>query len=145
MTLNSNKQKMYYALYKGEETEYVLDEYGNKIISYVDEDGNAYYEETGRKVPTYDLPKVFYSNIAMSGGEVSTQEYGIDVSSYDAILVLDKGQIEIEETSLVWYESEPTYKDVAETIIDGNKADYRVLAIKPSLNQLKVLLGRITK
>ena len=145
MTLNSNKQKMHYALYKGEEPEYVLDADGNKVISYIDEEGNIYYEETGRKVPTYDLPQEFYSNIAMSGGEVSTQEYGIDISGYDAILVLDKGQIPIEETSLVWFESEPQYKDAERTIVDPNKADYKVLSIKSSLNQLKCVLGRITK
>lgn len=144
-TLEKNKQKMYYALYKGVEPEYVLDENGNKIIDYTDEDGNVYYRETGNKVPTYFEPVLFHANISMSGGEISTQEYGIDVSSYDAIVVLDKGQIPIEETSLIWYESIPTYKDADRTIVDGNKADYRVLAIKPSLNQLKVVLGRITK
>jgi len=144
-TLAKNKQKMYYALYKGEEPEYVLDENGNKIVDYIDEDGNVYYRETGNKVPTYFEPVSFYGNISMSGGEVNTQEYGIDVSGYDALLVLDKDQIPIEETSLVWFESEPQYKDADKTIVDGNKADYRVLAIKPSLNQFKAVLGRITK
>ena len=81
----------------------------------------------------------------MSGGEASTQEYGIDVSNYDALLVLDKDEIPIDETSLLWFESEPQFKDADKTILDPNKADYRVLAIKPSLNQLNVLLGRIVK
>lgn len=144
-TLAKNKQKMWYAIFKGEEPEYELDENGQKIIDYRDEDGNIYYRETGNKIPTYFEPVSFYGNISMSGGEVNTQEYGIDVSGYDAIVVLDKGQIPIEETSLVWYESEPTYKDTDKTIVDGNKADYKVLAIKPSLNQLKTLLGRIVK
>lgn len=145
MTLDQNKQKMYYSLFKGVEPEYELDENGQKIIGYIDEDGIVYYRETGNKIPTYFEPVLFYANISMSGGEVNAQEYGIDVSGYDAILVLDKGQVPIEETSLVWYETEPTYKDIDKTIVDGNKADYKVLAIKPSLNQLKCLLGRITK
>lgn len=145
MTLNQNKQKMYYSLFKGVEPEYELDENEQKIIDYIDEDGIVYYRETGNKIPTYFEPILFYANISMSGGEVNAQEYGIDVSGYDAIVVLDKGQIPIEETSLVWYESEPIYKDTDKTIVDGSKADYKVLAIKPSLNQLKVLLGRITK
>ena len=136
---------MFYALFKGQEPEYVLDENGNKIIEYVDDDGNVYYLETGNKVATYDKPVEFEGNISMSGGEVITQEYGIDVSGYDALLVLDKEQIPITETSLVWFGSEPQFKDADKTILDGNKADYKVLAIKPSLNQLKVLLGRITK
>lgn len=144
-TLAKNKQKLYYALYKGNEPEYILDENGNKIVDYTDEDGNEYYRETGNKIPTYFEPVLFYGNISMSSGEISTQEYGIDVSGYDALLVLDKDEIPIEETSLIWFESEPQYKDTTKTIVDGNKADYRVLAIKPSLNQLKCLLGRITK
>ena len=144
-TLAKNKQKLYYALYKGEEPEYILDDDGNKIISYIDDDGTIYYEETGSNIPTYYEPVPFYGNISMSGGEVSTQEYGIDVSGYDALLVLDKDEIPIDETSLVWFDSEPQFKDTDKTILDYDKADYKVLAIKPSLNQLKVLLGRIIK
>ena len=144
-TLQKNKQKLYYALFKGEEDEYVFNENGQKIVDYTDEDGNDYYRVTGNKVPTYFEPVIFYGNISMSGGEISTQEYGIDVSGYDALLVLDKNEVPLEETSLVWFENEPQFKDTEKTIVDGNKADYRVLAIKPSLNQLKVLLGRITK
>lgn len=144
-TLAKNKQKMWYALFKGEEPEYEFDETGQKIVDYIDEDGNIYYRETGNKIPTYFEPVSFYGNISMSGGEVNTQEYGIDVSGYDALLVLDKDEIPIEETSLVYFESEPQYKDLDKTIVDGNKADYRVLAIKPSLNQLKIILGRIVK
>lgn len=145
MSLDFNKQKLQYALYGGETPEYVLDKDGNKIVSYVDEDGTIYYEETGNKIKNYSLQEPFFASISMSGGEITSQEYGIDVSNYDAVLMLDKEQIAIQETSLVWYETEPIYKDADKTILDGDKADYRVLAIKPSLNALKVLLGRITK
>lgn len=144
-TLAKNKQKMWYALFKGEEPEYELDENGQKIVDYVDEDGIEYYRETGNKIPTYFEPVSFYGNISMSGGEVNTQEYGIDVSGYDALLVLDKNEIPIEETSLVWFESEPQYKDAEKTIVDGNKADYRVIAVKPSLNMSKYILKRLVK
>jgi hypothetical protein len=37
------------------------------------------------------------------------------------------------------------YKDTAKTIVDGDTADFRVVAIKPSLNQMKVILKAITK
>lgn len=144
-TLVKNKQKMYYALLKGEEPEYVLDADGNKIVSFVDEDGIIYYKETGNWVLTYYKPVPFSGNISMSGGEINTKEYGIDISEYDALLVLDKDEIPIDEASLLWFESEPQFKDADKTILDPNKADYRVLAIKPSLNQLNVLLGRIVK
>lgn len=145
MSLDQNKQKLHYALFYEERPEYVLDKDGNKVISYVDSDGNVYYEETGNKTKIYSLQEPFYASISMSGGEISTQEYGIDVSAYDAVLMLDKGQIAIQETSIVWVETEPTYKGMDELILIENTADYRVLAIKPSLNQVKVLLGRITR
>ena len=144
-TLAKNKQKMYYARLKCEEDEYELDDDGNKIVSFIDEEGNIYYKETGEKILIYHEPVLFYGNISMSGGESSIKEYGIDTSSYDAVLVLDKDEIPIEETSLLWFESEPTYKDSDKTILEINMADFRVLAIKQSLNQLKVILGRITK
>lgn len=157
-TLAKNKQELYYALYKGEEEEYELDENGNKILDYVDEDGSEYYRVTGVKIPTYFDPVSFYGNISMSGGEASTQEYGIDVTAYDALLVLDKDEIPIDETSILMFykqnfakklELYPSYDLFPEKniypgyIYEKTKEMYKVLAIKPSLNQLKVLLGRV--
>ena len=145
-TLAKNKQKMYYALYKGEEPEYILDDDGNKIISYVDDDGTIYYEETGRNIPTYYEPVPFDGNFATSdSGEAKVRPYGIDVSGYDALLVMDKNEIPIDETSLIWKESEPKYKDIGKTILDTNSADYTVAKDKPSLNQSIYLLNKIVK
>lgn len=144
-TLAKNKQKMFYALLIGEQPIYELDDNGNKIIDYVDEEGNIYYRETGETELVYSDPVLFYANISMSSGESQTQEYGVDVSNYDAVLVLDKDEIPITETSLIWFESEVGYRDNARTNVDGHSADFKVLAIKPSLNQFKAILGRITK
>lgn len=144
-TLARNKQKMFYALLIGEQPIYELDDNGNKIIDYVDEEGNIYYRETGETELVYSEPVLFYANISMSSGESQTQEYGVDVSNYDAVLVLDKDEIPITETSLIWFESEVGYRDTARTNVDGHSADFKVLAIKPSLNQFKAILGRNTK
>ena len=73
------------------------------------------------------------------------EEYGVDISNYDAVLVLDKDEIPITETSLIWFESEIAYRDSARTNINPHSADFKVLAIKRSLNQFKAILGRITK
>ena len=64
---------------------------------------------------------------------------------YLATLVVDKGTIPIDETSLIWHTSEVEYKDEEKTIVDENTADYKVIAVKPSLNTIKYILGRITK
>ena len=141
MTLQSNKQAMKYSLQ------------GEKVPIYeTDENGNVIYDEvTGKPIETgeyttgYSHPVSFFGNIAMSGGEVDSVEFGIDVSGYDATLVVDKGAIPIDETSLIWHTSKVGYKDAEKTIVDGSTADYKVIAVKPSLNTIKYILGRITK
>lgn len=144
-TLKKNKQGMHYAVLVGEEPVYKLDGSGNKIVDYVDEDGNEYYRKTGNMELVYSNPKFFKGNIAMSGGDSKSTEYGIDVSDYDAVLVLDKDALEITETSLIWHKSEIGYKDTDRKIPDPNTADYKVKKVVPSLNFDKYLLKRIVK
>ena len=144
MTLQSNKQSMKYSLQGEKVPIYETDENGN-IIYYEDSNGNKIPMETGEYTTGYSQPVSFLGNIAMSGVEVDSVEFGIDVSGYDATLVVDKGMIPIDETSLIWHTSEVGYKDAEKTIVDGNTADYKVLSVKPSLNATKYILGRITK
>lgn len=144
-TLQQNKQKLFYSLLIGEQPVYALDDEGNKIIEYIDDEGNIYYQETGETELLYSEPVYFFANISMSGGESQTQEYGVDISNYDAILILNKDEIPITETSIIWHKSDIGYRDSARTNVDGHSADFKVLAIKPSLNTLKVILGAITK
>ena len=144
MTLQSNKQAMKYSLQGERVPIYETDENGN-IIYYEDSDGNKIPMETGEYTTGYSQPVSFLGNIAMSGGEVDSVEFGIDISGYDATLVVDKGTIPIDETSLIWHTSEVEYKDEEKTIVDENTADYKVIAVKPSLNTIKYILGRITK
>lgn len=155
-TLRRNQQSMKYALQIGEAPIYNRDENGEIIYEhYEDSDGNIiYYEdENGNKIPSetgeyeagYSAAHEFFGNIAMSGGEAEAVEYGIDVSAYDATLVMEKGVLPIDETSLIWFESEVGYTDASMTHADPHTADYKVLAVKPSLNFVKYILGRIVK
>lgn len=143
-TLAKNKQKMYYALLDREMPVYERDADGN-IIYYTDADGNKIPLETGETELGYSKPIEFFANIALSGGESEVVEYGIDVSAYDATLIVDKNAIPLTETSLIWFESEVSYKDTDKTIVDPNSADYKVLEVKPSLNVSKYILGKIVK
>lgn len=144
-TLKKNKQKLKYALLKKNEPEYVLDENGEKIVEFVDEDGNIYYKQTGNLKTYYGDLTEFLGNISLSGGESREVNYGVDVSAYDAVLIMDKGALPITETSLIWHESEVGYKDAEETEIDAETADYKVTRVSPSLNQVKYLLERVVK
>lgn len=144
MCLASNQQRMYYALQNGQVPIYQTDDDGN-ILYYKDNEGNSYPLETGEYEVGYTEAVEFFGNIATSSGEAEAKEYGIDVSQYDAILIVEKGKLPIDETSLIWFEEEIGYKDTAKTIVDGNTATFRVLAVKPSLNVTKYVLGQITK
>ena len=124
--LLKNKQKMYYALYT-ESTETTT---GKTIIV----DGEEVEVEYGSTAQEYTEPVEFKGNIAFTGGDVYETEYGIDKSKYSAVLVMNKGEIPIDEHSLIWYDTPPT-----------GAADFKVVKLVPSLNVDKYLLQRIEK
>ena len=145
--LRKNKQKLYYSLLVGESPVYELDEHGNKIVDYTDpKTGDVYYVETGDTIPLYSEPVEFYGNIAMSGSDVTRQEFGISDDRYEAVLVTNKGQLPITETSLLWYQTTPTTKTIDEkTYANDSTADYKVLRVIPSLNGDRYILAKVVK
>lgn len=143
--LKRNKQKLYYSLLVGEQIQYELDRDGNKIIDWVDGD-ITYYKETGIKEPLYSEPVLFMGNIAFSGGDVERTEFGVDQARYEAILVLNRGEIPITETSLLWYQTEPETKEIeGHVYADDSTADYKILKIVPSLNNDRYILAKVVK
>lgn len=141
--LEKNKQNLKYALQVGEVLIYERDEEGN--IIYIDVDGQKVPVETGETEIGYDKPVDFRGNIAMSGGEAEAKSFGVDISEYDAILLMEKGRIPIDETSLIWHMSEVKYVDKQNTIVDKKSADYTVKRVQTSLNFTRYLLKRIVK
>lgn len=129
-TLRKNAQKMYYATL----VDTVQEE-------YIDDDGNRY--PTGEPKNIYSEPVEFYGNIAMSGGEAEAVEFGLNLADYEAVLLVGKNTLPIDETSRIWHVTEPT------TGIDGNtdeySADYRIVKISPSLNFDKYVLKKVVK
>ena len=140
-TLNKNTQKMYYAN---------QDRLVPIYEEYTDEDGNTYPIDTGETKLVYGEPVEFYGNIAMSGGESEAVEFGISTSDYEAVLLLSKGAkdkkgnvIQLKETSLVWFETEPKKDENGYT--DEFSADYRVVKPSPSLNTVRYVLKKVVK
>lgn len=142
MTLNQNKQKLYYALLDNVVPIYETDDDGNTIY-YEDEEGNKIPLETGDTKITYSEPIEFYGNIAMSGGEVETQEFGLNLADYEAILVLGKNTLPITETSLIWQNTEPKFN--IDGTVDKNSADYKIVKINTSKNYDKYVLSKVVK
>lgn len=142
MTLNQNKQKLYYALLDNVVPIYETDDDGN-IIYYEDEEGNKIPLETGDTKIIYSKPVEFYGNIAMSGGEVEVQEFGLNLADYEAILILGKNTLPITETSLIWQNTEPRFNN--DGTVDENSADYKIVKINSSKNYDKYVLSKVVK
>lgn len=144
--LKKNKQKLYYSLLIGNVVEYEYDENGEKIVDYIDDEGNPVYRETGNKINLYSVPVLFNGNISMSGSDVYRREFGVDEARYEAVLVMNKGELPITETSLLWYQTEPVTKEIeGEEYADDSTADYRVLKVSPSLNVDRYILSKVVK
>lgn len=134
MMLNRNKQKMYYALYGKEVPIYDY---------YIDSEGNEIPLETGETKIVYENPVEFLGNISLSGGESEAVEFGLNLADYEAILVVAKNTLPINETSRIWHNTEPTYND--DGTINESSADYKVVKVSPSLNVDKFVLRKIVK
>lgn len=132
--LRKNKQKLYYSLQTDKIPVY---------SDYVQSDGTVIKLETGEYKTGYTEPTMFFGNIAMSGGETQTQEYGLNLGDYEAVLVVGKNTLPISETSLIWHLSEPKLND--DGTVDEFSADYTVVKISPSINVDKYVLKKVVK
>lgn len=142
-TLEKNKQDLQYALLSGEIPIYERDENGN--IIYIEVDGQKVPVETGETELGYKNPVKFRGNIAMSGGETEAKSFGVDISDYDAVLLMEKDEIPLDETSILWHTSKVKYVDKHNTIVDKKSADYTIKRVQPSLNFTRYLLKRVVK
>lgn len=139
--LAKNKAPMKYVLYEGQEEAIVYDDNGEPIVDYIDEQGNIYYRT--QTVSKYSEPADFFASISMSGGESEAVEFGVDIGNYDAVMITALNEFPISETSFIWKDSKPEYTN--EGRLNTATADFRVKAVKPSLNQSKYLLTALTK
>lgn len=144
-TLRKNKRKLKYSLKQERKPIYELDENGNKIVEFVDDEGNIYYKETGSYTSEWSEPVEFFANIAMSGGEAEAQEFGLSIADYNATIVMVKGEIPLTEGSVIWLNSPVLYKDEGNTEVDDKSADFVVLKVSESINFVKYVLKAIVK
>ena len=129
-----NKQKMHYALYGKEVPIYDY---------YTDSEGNKIPLDTGETKITYENPVEFFGNIALSGGESEAVEFGLNLADYEAVLVMTKNTLPIDETSRIWHNTEPTYNE--DGTVNEVSADYTVVKVSPSLNVDKFVLKKVVK
>lgn len=140
-TLSKNKQKMKYALYQEGNIIYETDENGD--IVYIEVDGEMVPVEASSK-SNYANPVDFVANISTSGsGDATEAEWGIDKSDYNALIVANKGEFPFDEQTLIFQHSEPKFDEYG--ALKPESADYHIIAIRPSLNQVKYILKENVK
>lgn len=138
-SLKKNLQRLWYSTYAGQITEY-----------YRDNDGNIIYDEVdGRSIPRikseragYSNPVSFYANISAAKGTSDSEVFGVSLDYTKTISTCDMA-LPISETSLIWFETEPTYN--ADGTVDSNSADYSVAAIARSLNNVVYAIKKLAK
>jgi hypothetical protein len=147
--LDINKQAMKYSLQGQTVTIYERDDDGN-ILYYTDNDGNPYLDDEGNKMPKvleekigFSKPEDFEANIAFSGGEAQSKEYGFDTADFDAILLTDRNTLPIQKGDLIWLDSKPTY--TSDSLVDETSADFTIVGIKPALYSTKYMLKAVVK
>lgn len=141
--LAKNMQKLKYALQDGTWLVHDYDAYGLPIIDYVDDEGNTYPEP--HEEIKWTNPKELVANIAQSGGEAEATVYGLSVSDFDASIVTVKGAVNLPIGSLIWQNSDVSYRDADKTVLNDKSADYRVLRALESINTTRYLLKAVVK
>lgn len=151
--LDINKQAMKYSLQGQTVTIYERDDDGNILYEgYTDTEGNfiPYLDDEGNKIPKvleektgFSEPVDFKANIAFSGGEAQTKEYGFNTADFDAVLLTDREKYPLQKGDLIWLDNEPTYTD--EGLVDETTADFTVVGVKPALKSTKYMLKATVK
>ena len=151
--LDINKQAMKYSLQGQTGPMYERDDDGNIIDErYTDTEGNfiPYLDDEGNKIPKvleektgFSEPVDFKANIAFSGGEAQSKEYGFDTADFDAILLTDKGMYPLKKGDLIWFDSKPIY--TSDSLVDETSADFTIAGIKLALYSTKYMLKAVGK
>lgn len=168
-TLRKNQSLLKYSNQAAIVPAFETDENGNiKFWSYIDDDGNEFfYEDTdGNKIPIfadsgtetlYGEPVNFMASIAMSGGEAESVEYGLSITEYEAVAIVQRGTVPLTEGSLIWFQSKPEYiseepihmlvndEEISGMFAKSTSADFFVKKVVPSKNFDKYILGAVNK
>ena len=138
-SLKRNKQKFYYSTYDGQITEYYRDSGGNIIYDEIDGDliPRIKTERAG-----YNNPVSFYANISAGKGASQEEVFGVSLDYTKTISTTDMS-LPLDEKSLVWFETEPTYN--SDGTVNEASADYAVVGIAKSLNNVVYALKKRSK
>ncbi|HIW82637.1 MAG TPA: hypothetical protein H9742_14145 [Candidatus Acetatifactor stercoripullorum] len=138
-SLKKNMQKLHYSLYSKQIMIYEKDENGN--IIYDEIDGEVLPRIIAERAG-YSEPVSFYANISAANGTSDSEVFGVSLDYTKTISTSDM-TLPISETSLIWFETEPTYND--DGTVNEASADYSVVAVARSLNNVVYAIKKLAK
>ena len=130
-TMERNKSKFFYALYKEKVPK--TDEYGNV---------------TGEYEIIRDNPVECSANISAAKGETSTRQFG-ESESYDKVIVMDKDAPQIDEYTVLWVDKTPQVDEDGSLVTNEEGEiltphDYIVKKVAKSLNSVSIAISKVT-
>ena len=153
-TSRKNKDELKYSLQGDTFPIYETDAQGNVVYEEIDNVNVPV--ETGDDFVGYLTPVDFTGSLAYYTGWNYPGVWGVTLGNADAILLMDKGEIPITETSVIWHKSPVKYKTVqvydetlnqmtTKQVVDADSADFKVSRVIPSLNQVRYVLKGIER
>jgi len=137
-----NKINMKYSLLHDIVPVYQTDDEGN--IIYDEIDGEQVPRDTGKTRSRYEAAVDFCANVNFSGqSEIRYTVYGLSKSQYDAIFYSLKGELPLDETSIIFINGEPELDE--DGYVKLESADYRVVRVVPSLNYTSYLIRNVER
>lgn len=118
--LQRNKAPFYYCLYNGEQDIY-------------DDEGYM----TGEKTVSYSAAVRAEYNISPATGNTSVEQFGNDIQ-YDKVIVLDDMTCPIDENSVLFVDSEPSYDSQ-----NNPRFDYIVKKVARSINSISIAIEKV--
>lgn len=169
-TLRKNQSLLRYSNQAAIVPAFETDENGNiKFETYIDNDGNEFpiLDADGNRIPVfsqsggtealYDPPTEFMASVSMSGGEAESVEYGLSITEYEAVAIVQRGAVPLTEGSLIWFQSEPQYiskepihitvndEEISGMFAKRASADFFVAKVNESLHFTKYILKAVNK
>ncbi|MBR1852659.1 MAG: hypothetical protein IJ794_05875 [Lachnospiraceae bacterium] len=138
-SLKKNQQKLWFATHSNQITIYETDGAGNIIYDNID----------GEQIPRikaeragYNNPVPFYANISAAKGTSDAEVFGVALDYTKTVSTTDM-TLSISETSIIWFETEPVYRQ--DGTVDEASAGYSVVAVARSLNNVVYALKKRAK
>lgn len=133
-----NKKWITYSLFDRIEPVYKHDDNGDVVTETID--GEQVPVEIGQR-ELYTAPERKLVSFSTGGKSAIKDEYGIDETDWNAMIMVELGRLNLDSKSLVWRNNSVTYRE--DGSVDPNSAEYKVVRVLPSNTVQRYLLQKV--